>query len=362
MSRSLHVPLPQYAKPLTSFADVEASVERSSGHTTKIVAKKRKEDNAKNGWLWVFKEFKKNPESLSQIEAAMAAFHRALSGSAFTPKVRPVYKRETENSAPIFFATVSKVFSHFMDLQTYLGDDFGAPGKEKETDKKLKALIKGGIGRLLKFAILLGEGDLHKGNIGVIYKIINGEKIVENVVRIDFDDMPEPMLSQSHLRGTQRNAHTPKFIITAHDKNTFPVLNDADPYYWPTIFRLPPDVAGKLSLIPAHGYSSAEVNVFSTLKDDDDCVKDSHFADLIFELFPDETRNNIFTAFVTDVVLRETFSQYFSAKKEESRNASQKSVKFKEFWESLSSDSIDLIRKEFLAYNAGLKEKHQNFY
>ncbi|MCX7121456.1 MAG: hypothetical protein NTZ67_06750 [Gammaproteobacteria bacterium] len=346
-------PLPQYAKPLGVFQDVNESAP-SSAHTTKIVKKKHKKE------LWVFKQFDKNPEELSQIEAAMATFHRALSGPVMTPKLRPVYTQEDQSSQPVYFATVSKMFPGFMDLQVYLGDDFGAQGKEKETDEKLKALVQGGLGRVLKFAFLLGEGDLHKGNVGVILKKQNGENCVESVVRVDFDCMPEPMLSQAHLRGLRNASHVVKFAITARDINDFPVLKDAEPYYWPTLFRLMPDLAGKLSLIPAHGYTSTQTAVFSTLKNDLHFREDSFFADLIFELFPDECRNNIFSAYITDLVIVETFSQYFSARKKESKRELQKSTKFKTFWENINKDAIETIRNAFLTYNTGLKEKHQN--
>src|SRR5437867_3372028 len=88
----------------------------ASGHDTVIATKrdKRKQSFAdENEWdevgddrLWLIKYFKKNPDKLSLCEAGIAAVYRLIAPDLI-PKLRALYRQETPQSPPAFFATAS---------------------------------------------------------------------------------------------------------------------------------------------------------------------------------------------------------------------------------------------------------------
>ena len=329
MSRSV---LPQRSKEGRFFQDVGDVCLKPSGHSTRIVSK------IKNHKRWVLKEFQ-HP-LLPQIEAGMAALYELMK-SAHSPKMRALYKTTTEKPDPEYFATVSKILPDFMDFENFLESSFGVAGKEGKTNKALEFLIHNGFPEVCALSYFFEEDDFHKGNIGVS----NG-----SLVRIDLDMSAYSIVSQSHLRGVRAFSGS-TFPITTRDLSNFPILTDANPYYWPTTYR---------SLSASHGYSADEVKLFSTLKDNEVFNSKSYLTFLKIILMPDVAIKTTLAAHISDVATLEGVHAHFIARKAELKSQLMGCFKFRAWWKRVSLTEIQSLFQEIRNTNAALKEQHQN--
>lgn len=322
--------MPQRSKNFSLFSRDSVSPP-SSGRKTQIVSKIKIKQREKGECRWVFKHFEKS--ALAQIEAGIAALY-VLIKSDLIPKVRAVYDDDQKS-----VGSVSKLFSDFQDLQSYLADDI--------TDKKINFLIKNGLSEIFALSYFFEEDDLHKENVG----IANGR-----VVRIDFDMSAYSIVSDPRFRGARGHNYVTKspqdaFQITARDLNDFPNLTDADPYYWPTKSR---------TLSAAHGYSNQDALKFRELSKDDIFVDRSYLTFLKIIVTPDETIENMLAAHISDPDCRAIFSRHFIERKKQLKTELQKSAKFKLFWKGASDFSIRKIIADFFEFNCALKENHHN--
>ena len=296
---------------------------------------------------WVLKQYDKNAEALSQIEAAMAAYYLVLLGPDIVPEVSAVYRVQSENDTPAFFATVSKMFSNYMSLGQFLGDHFGLPGYERETAEKVTALIENGLPEIMAASYFLVEDDLHNENIGVVFEKKAEKIVVKKVVRIDFDMSAYSMVSQSHLRGQRAQINMNqerKFSITTRDLNGFPKIQDTMLYYWlATASATEVDIATRLRIMSPHGYSEKVSAVFARLNQNKVFLDKSYLVFLKSILIPDEKIESIFASHILDPVIANTFAQYFIDRNDELRNQLLICPQFNRFWKTLSVDYVKSI-------------------
>ncbi|MCX7124925.1 MAG: hypothetical protein NTU49_04070, partial [Gammaproteobacteria bacterium] len=287
------------------------------------------------------------------------------------PKVRAVYRKETKESAPEFFATSSKRFSNFMSLKDYLGSNFGVRGYEAQTKEKLDVLIASGFAEVLALSYFYEEDDLHKDNIGIVYETVDGKTVVKKVVRVDFDMSAFSIVGQEQFRGPRpvaedyipfysKKSAEERFAISDHNIKYFPFLKPAvpgeemggQPHYHPTIKQI---------ITASHGYTDAEIAEFSKLSENKDFQKRSYLAFLKITLTPDRTIKNTLAEHIADPEILDIFYHHFVVRKKKLRNAVENCDKYKLFWEKLcdekdfSNSSIQKMFSKMRIRNFSLK-------
>lgn len=328
MSRAL----PHRSKTFSLFQDADGAL-CASGHTTKKVTK------IKNEKGWIFKDFGKQSALLPQIEAGVAALYKLIKPKHI-PKVRAVHKPDPITAEPRFYATVSQEFPDFMDLQTFLGTEFGAPGHEAKDKKLLDFLAENGLAEMCALSYFFEEDDCHLGNIG----ISDGR-----VVRIDFD-----MSAYSLVKGVrgERFATSAQFPITQHDLSHFPCVKDATPFYWPTTYQM---------LSGSRGYSGRAVELFSSLEHNETFRAKSYATFLKIICTPDAAMCAALTSHIADAAEAEKIASYFIARKSELRKKLLACPKFKKWWDTASHAEITSLFDDAEIVNAELKKsKHDH--
>ena len=353
--------LPQYGKPHSFFSHL-GGTGQLSGHETTIVAKLRKERERKP-FRWVFKKFH-NPV-LAQIEAGIASLYYLIDPE-HNPKIRVVY-----DEAGKAIGTVSKMFPNYMSLKAYLGDYFGVAGHEAETEKKLNALIDKGLAEVLTLSYFFEEDDLHLENIGVLLDESEDEITIEKVVRVDDDMSAYTIVAQDHVRGDRasygRKPIAERFLLTDRDLSNLPCVEDADPWYCPTIYRASMDLP--LGRVP-HAYTKEQVQVFRTLTHHPIYSAKKFLTTVKITLFDDHVFSSRLAAHIQDEVSLEQCKKFIT-KKNELKIMLSKNAKFQSTCEKLLEERpLESIWKvgmrSFIAsiaeFNDHLKSKHNNLF
>ncbi|HLD84208.1 MAG TPA: hypothetical protein VI844_00365, partial [Coxiellaceae bacterium] len=174
------------------------------------------------------------------------------------------------------------------------------------------------------------EEDLKKDNIGTAK---DGK-----VMRIDMGRSAFGFLLQKNLVSTRLN-HTALFSITANDIDHFPVLTDADPYYFPTKYRY---------VSSGNGYTQAEVDAFSALQDNAKFLEKSYWQFLKIVLTPDDVFKKTLADHVEEPELTE-LTAHFVARKQALRAALLQSHQFKKTWRQWSCQLFD-INSDYLLF------------
>lgn len=311
----------------------DGSVPAASGHTTQFYL-----DSKSARTRWVLKKFDK-PE-LAQIEAGMAALYYAMAKPNTIPKVYAVY-RKVEGGQPQIFATVSSVFPDFQDLKTYFSTGV--------TEEKITFLIENGFPEICALSYFFEEDDLHMGNIG-----ISGGR----VVRIDFDMSPYSLLVKPELRGSRSSLMDSRqmreaFKITPKDIENFPALTDAQPYYFPSIYRI---------AASANGYTSELAKIFAALHKDLRYVSRAYAYFLKLNSMPDEMFKSLLSAHIGCENTVTEFGEHFMLRKHDLREGMlprKEFGKYKNFLETLTTEEIRSIFYEMNQHNLKSKFKFQ---
>lgn len=310
----------------------EGAAPAASAHSTLFFSDSK---NART--RWVLKKFDK-PE-LAQIEAGMATLYYAMAKPNTIPKVYAVYHK-TEGMHLQIFANVATVFPAFQDLKTYL-----SAGLDEE---KITFLIERGFPEICALSYFLEEDDLHKGNIG----IADG-----NVVRIDFDMSVFSVIGKQELRGSRSSLDSRRleemFIITSKDIEHFPELQDAKPYYFPSIFRM---------VVSANGYTADEAKKLSALQKDPRFWRRAYLMFLKIISMPDEIFSKLLSAHIGYPDIASELNTHFIRRKQALRETLlQKNEfnKFKNFLETLSTEEIKSVFYEVDQHNLKNKFKFQ---
>lgn len=253
---------------------------------------------------WILK--KAESRDHAQVEAAIAAIYRLIDPNCI-PKVRVIAPEKEGGDYHI----ASKKISVFEPLKSFI----------KEDQDYLKFLIENGIATVLGLSYFFGEEDLNRKNMG---------RARDNkIMRIDTGRSAFPFLQARGL--ASRLMYTSVFTITERDLDSFPILHDATPYYFPTLNR---------SMASVNGYSVAENEAFGALNNFP-AFLESFYRDVALKiiLIPDELYCAEIDAHM-DTPLSREFKEYVLGIKKELREKLFGCNQFKKYWGNWSLQTI----------------------
>lgn len=320
--------LPRRSKTFSLFHDADGAL-CASGHATKKVTK------IKNNKLWILKDFGVQDAFLPQIEAGVAGLYRLIK-PRHIPKVRVVHKPDSITTEPRFYATVSQEFPNFLDLQSYLGPEFGSPSYEAKDKVSIDFLVENGFAEICALSYFFEEDDFHLKNVGISEGY---------VVRIDFDMSAYSLVKK--IRGERLIAGSAEFPITAHDLSHFPCIKDATPFYWPTTYQL---------LSGPRGYTGRAVELFSLLEKNEKFRAKSYAAFLKIVCTPDAAMRATLKSHIADEAEAEKVTMHFVARKKELKEKLLTCPIFKKWWENALAVEIGSLFDDVKVHNDELKK------
>ncbi|HTM64310.1 MAG TPA: hypothetical protein VL360_07390 [Gammaproteobacteria bacterium] len=285
---------------------------------------------------------------ISELEACACAFYRLHSPNRVPSKANAHFN---ELKLPVGVGTAE--IENFQSLQE-------AP--LMESDLANDEIVKG-IANILVLSYLNKEDDLHINNFS------------KYGYRIDFDMSFWPIFSYfkkgALLDWFYRTSEPERFRITAKDIDNFPDLEDAQPFYWPTIPQR--IINGKIITLSHNAYPPDQIELFKKLKTNPVFIREKFKSMLKYllietelygvwarkkiresERHPDQT--------IYDATLVEIMTAQMDERKNELRQTLVDMPTFQDFLWEHGAVVFEEIKQEFIEENERLRARESEKY